>query len=124
MASTCAASRAHSTVAWPARANWMASAVPQEPAPRTAMRLVALIRRRGCAAVAPGSLAHRLRVERVEVDRLEQQLRKPALADDVGDRLAGERIERVRAEAAYDHRALFCRVALEHEHAGLRDLDQ
>src|SRR5882672_7342763 len=108
----------------------MASAVPHEPAPRTAIRLGALIRlpaARRCSAgpaVARRSIAHRLCVERVEVDRLEQQLGKPALADDVGDRLASEWVERVGAKAADEHGTLLGRVALEHEYAGLRHLDE
>ena len=43
----CARSRPHSRVGRPARANWMASAVPQEPAPSTAMS--------ACAARLPRS---------------------------------------------------------------------
>src|SRR5690606_31305995 len=98
-----------------------ASAVPQEPAPSTATRLplmlspgrglhgVALLRR---LAVRLGPLARGLRVQRVEVDRLQKQRREAALADHVGDRFTGERIQRVRAEAADQERALLGRVTL------------
>ena len=43
---SCAASRPQSRAACPARANWIASAVPQEPLPRTAM---------GAAAAGPST---------------------------------------------------------------------
>src|SRR6185369_9197471 len=70
------------------------------------------------------ALLYRLRVEPVEVDRLEQELGEAAAADYVRDRLARERVQRVRAERADQHSLLFGVVALDVEDPGLRDLDQ
>src|SRR6267154_4772509 len=107
---------------WPARANWIASAVPQEPAPSTAMRLVGLMspaaagRRSGCSkGVARCAFLHGLLVQRVEVDRLQQQLREAAAGDQIGDRFACERVQRGRTEAAEQHGLLFRRIALDEE---------
>src|SRR5688572_32573290 len=106
MAAACAESRAHSAAGWPARANCTASAVPHDPAPTIAMRLAVLmlVAARGCyrrsRRPARGPLLDRLRVNGVEVQRLQQQRREPALANELGDRLAREGIQRVRAEAA------------------------
>src|SRR6188472_1450992 len=103
----------------------MASAVPHEPAPRTAIRS-ALMRlpagrglRRGDRSAIAGAVLDRLRVERVEVDGLEQQLREAALADEVRDRFTRERVERVRTEAADEHGMLLGRVPLDLENPGL-----
>src|SRR5262245_30356976 len=101
----------------------MASAVPHEPAPSTAMRST-LMRppgaRRGAhgpAIAARRALAHRLRVEAVEVDRLEQELRETAAADHVRDCLAREGVQRVRAERADQHALLLGIVAFDVEDA-------
>src|SRR3954467_4596131 len=115
---------------WPARANCMASAVPQEPAPSTAMRSALMSlpgARRGALVltVAAGrALANGLGVEAVEVDGLKQQLREAAAADHVRDRFAGERVDCVRAERADQHRLFVRVVAVDVEDARLRDLDQ
>src|SRR5690606_4361670 len=133
----------------------IASAVPHEPAPSTAilaiplMRLARLAVCRLLAALAGGcrgargrlggrraarvqrgriarllTLLQRLSVERVEIDRLEQQRREAALHDDVRDRFARIRVQRARAIAAEQQRALLLVVALKREYAGLRDLDE
>src|SRR5690606_37630585 len=98
MASIVAASRPHSTARWPCRAISAASAVPQEPAPRMATEGVRLeagvcMPRMG-SGVAGGfrvgkavlrllllllsALAQAFRVQRVEVDRLQQERREAA----------------------------------------------
>src|SRR4051794_40836976 len=108
----------------------MASAVPQEPAPSTAIRspLMSLPGARRDVGRLPvatgGTLSHGLRVETVEVDRLEQELREAAAANHVGDRFARERVQRVRAERADQHALLFDVVPLDVENPRLRDLDQ
>src|SRR5450432_839115 len=80
--------RPQSLAARPARAHWTASAVPQEPAPSTAMsactRGVADTGLKAPALLVLGRVgAFVLRaggVQGVEVDRWQQQLRKAALA--------------------------------------------
>ena len=46
------------------------------------------------------TLDHGLLVKRVEIDRLQQQLRETALGHYFGDRLTGEGIQSARAETA------------------------
>src|SRR5690606_3660051 len=101
MAAIVSASRPHSTVGWPWRAVSAASAVPHEPAPRTASRAAAggegitmasvaarrLPGRRRVALLALGALAQALGVQRVEVDRLQVERREAAGLDQVADEL-------------------------------------
>src|SRR3970282_1908946 len=108
----------------------MASAVPQEPAPRTAIRLADFSmrspRRRllgSCGRLLWAAL-DRLGVERIEVDGLQQELREAALGHDVADRLARKRIERRGTKAPEQRAALLLRVTLHEKNAGLHDLDQ
>src|SRR3970040_918469 len=108
----------------------MASAVPQEPAPRTAIRLAGFLmrspRRRllgSCGRLLWAAL-DRLGVERIEVDGLQQQLREAALGHDVADRLARKRIERRGTKAPEQRAALLLRGPLHEKNAGLHDLDQ
>src|SRR3546814_13040236 len=101
----------------------MASAVPNDPAPMTAVAFVivrslrlaenkkkaAVPNRRRLSSVdgaarrcgAFGSLRadtlQMLEVERVEIDRLQQQLRKARALHQIGNRLAPEREQQIRA---------------------------
>src|SRR5688500_7968506 len=107
MAAAWLESRDHSAAGWPARANCTASAVPHDPAPTIAMRLAVLMRLAArcrarrltgrCRVRTRRPLLHRLRVNRVEVQRLQQQRREAALRDELRDGFADERIQRVRA---------------------------
>jgi hypothetical protein len=65
-----------------------------------------------------------LRVQGVEVDRLQQQLRESALQHHVGDHLADERKQEIRAVGAQQVPALVFRETARNEHAGLLHLDQ
>ena len=55
---------------------------------------------------------------------MQQELRKAALRDEIGDGLARERIKRIRTKAAHDRCTFLGRVALNQKHARLRKLDE
>src|SRR5690554_5357545 len=100
-------SQPHSTAGNWWRAISAASAVPQEPAPSTAtlgrfdMRSGVARRlaadRRLLLLLLLGALAQALGVQRLEVDRLQQERREAAGLDQVADQLARIRVEHVRA---------------------------
>src|SRR5580765_7170800 len=113
MASTTAASRPHSTARWPWRTSSAASALPQEPAPRTAIVRAAVSAMPasgvagglGAAAELAGglllrALAQALGVQALEVQRLQQERRKTAGLDQFADGLPRVRIQRGRAQGA------------------------
>src|SRR5690606_10358529 len=105
-------SQPHRTVGKPWRAISAASAVPQEPAPSTATRgrfdmpsgvadgLAAAAVGGRLLLLLLGALAQALGVERIEVDRLQQERREAAGLDQVAQGLAGIRVEHVRALGA------------------------
>ena len=98
-------SRPHRRTGRPLRANWIASAVPHEPAPSTAtgasrsagvlMRVRAAVR---CQLVVAGVGCWLARVQRVEVHRRQQELREAALGHQLRDRRARVREQHARAE--------------------------
>src|SRR5260221_658840 len=118
MASSCAPSRPHSWVACPSRANKMASAVPQEPAPMTvigsARRVIQpLIHRGGRRSLL------RLREQRVEIDQRQEEIGESTLDDEVGDHFARVRKQQARAEAADQALSILNRVAGDGKQLGL-----
>src|SRR6185369_8503511 len=101
----------HSQVARPARASWMASAVPQEPAPRTptvASCLVStpLTRLASMRLRALTRVFDVLLEQGVEVERLEQELREAAFSDEIRHGLARVREDEARAVTAQHAPAL------------------
>src|SRR6185312_14064691 len=124
MRAKASASRPHRRVAMPLPHSSAASAVPHEPAPRTAT--VA----RDMASGVQGGLGVALAdltllltllfgIQGVEVDRLQQQRREPAVQDQIGYDLTREREQYVRAIRGQHHRQVLLIEAREREHAGL-----
>ena len=110
-------------VALPARANWMASAVPQEPLPSTAMGGDAI-----SSFAGGGELADRLRlrvqVQRIEVHRRQQQLREAALRHQLRDHRARIREQHAGADAGDGALGIFLGQVLHQERAGLLHFDE
>src|SRR6516162_1446736 len=117
MASTRARSRPQSRVSRSLRANWMASAVPQEPAPSTAIAALrggswvtggepaAEVGRAACPSVLRDRrrlllLGERARVQGFEVHRRQQELRETSLGDQLRDGRAGIGEQHPGADAA------------------------
>src|SRR5678816_3813485 len=114
MAAMSAALRLHSRVGCPARANWMASAVPHEPAPSTATGSCdsslsgALTAKFSWRARRAGSVRRALdlglllrnaaRVHLVEVDRRQHEVREAALRHQLRHGHARVREQHVRAD--------------------------
>src|SRR5215469_12464650 len=109
MAASRAGLRPQSLTGRPLRANWMASAVPQDPAPSTAtgtpadrplMSASPATPAFARASVGDGRLSLVGGVQRVEIHRRQQELREAALAHQLRDRRTRVGEEHARADGA------------------------
>src|SRR5258706_6116537 len=122
MSARSCASRAHRRTACPARAHWIARAVPQEPAPSTAIRegssaFTSILRGAGGSRIVGGK-------QRLEIHRRQEQLRKAAVSDQARDDRARIRKQHARADHAGGTAEFLVREILHQESAGLLHLDQ
>src|SRR5688572_28865472 len=120
--------RPQRTVGPPPRANWIASAVPQEPAPSTTIGRIRArsVRLFGCrlAGLARRLFLQRALEQRIEVDVRQQERREAALDHDVRDGLADVGKQDVRRERAEDAACFVCAETAHQEYARLLHLGE